>query len=58
MPQAGTAAATTGAVVGALWALAFLVDHGTAAYVVPPLVLAALLLLDRAPLPPGCASRR
>jgi signal transduction histidine kinase len=41
------------AVAGALWALAFLVDRGTAAYVVPPLVLAVLLPLDRAPLAAG-----
>lgn len=37
----------------AAWALAFLVDHGTAAYVVPPLVLLALAALDRAPLTAG-----
>jgi signal transduction histidine kinase len=36
-----------------VWALAFLVDHGSAAYVVPPLVLVVLLLLDPAPLAAG-----
>jgi len=41
------------AVACALWALAFLVDQGTAAYVVPPLVLAVLLLLGWAPLVAG-----
>ena len=41
------------AVACALWALAFLIDHGTAAYVVPPLVLLAVLVVPRAPLASG-----